>query len=181
MDAFPADPLGRAGHAGMKLILRRDRSVIADAALERFLQRFVALLTALTEGPQVPLSRIIGALAEAPALIPAVPAAPAHGTARAPQTPSEIEIAGIWAEVLPGSAPQASDNFFAIGGHSLLAAKVVTRLRQRFGVALAVRAMFDHPVLGDLALHLDALRAASPTSDPAADPDIEGGETVMEF
>ena len=44
-----------------------------------------------------------------------------------------------------------NDNFFELGGHSLLAVRVVTRLRQAFGVEVAIRDLFAHPVLADLA------------------------------
>ena len=71
--------------------------------------------------------------------------------------------------------PSAEDDFFALGGHSLPAARVASRLRGAFGVDVRVRALVDRPRLGDLARHVDALRAASAPSAPAA------GETVVEF
>ena len=55
------------------------------------------------------------------------------------------------------------DNFFSLGGHSLQAARVVTRIRQRLGVAMAAGDLFAHPVLADLAISLKgAARAELP-------------------
>ena len=55
------------------------------------------------------------------------------------------------------------DNFFSLGGHSLQAARVVTRIRERLGVAMAAGDLFAHPVLADLAISLNgAARAELP-------------------
>jgi hypothetical protein len=43
------------------------------------------------------------------------------------------------------------DNFFDLGGHSLLATQVISRLRQRLKVEVAVKTMFDGPIVSTLA------------------------------
>lgn len=68
---------------------------------------------------------------------------------------SEEGIAEIWAE-LTGRTPGARDNFFDIGGHSLMAARMIGKVRDRFGVKVGLQAVFDHPVLEDLAAKVDA-------------------------
>lgn len=174
---FPLTLLVAPGHAGMKLILRHDRSVLPDAALDAFLERYVDLLQAIIERPEATVGELAGALADAVPAAPPPPAPPAPAAAaRPPATESERLLAAIWAEVLRGRPPQATDNFFAIGGHSLLAARVVTRLRRELGLEIPVRAIFDRPVLADLATYLDALRVGAPASDHAAD-----DEMVVEF
>jgi amino acid adenylation domain-containing protein len=80
--------------------------------------------------------------------------APEHAAAEefvAPRTPAEETLAGIWREVLGVERVGVRDRFFELGGHSLLATRVVSRIRGAFGVALTVRAMFEHPTIEGLA------------------------------
>ena len=69
----------------------------------------------------------------------------------APQTENEAVLAAIWQEVLKVDRVGRQDNFFELGGHSLLAVRVVSRLRQVLQVEVAIRDLFAHPVLADLA------------------------------
>lgn len=56
----------------------------------------------------------------------------------------------IWREVLGAEIVQATDNFFEIGGHSLLAIQVISRIRQAFGIEVPLRAVFEQPTLEQL-------------------------------
>ncbi|MET0396905.1 MAG: amino acid adenylation domain-containing protein, partial [Longimicrobiaceae bacterium] len=90
----------------------------------------------------------------------ALPAPDAYGEAAAhvaPRTQTEEVLAGVWAEVLGVERVGAADDFFALGGHSLLATRVASRLREAFGVEVPLRAVFEAPVLADLALRVDEL------------------------
>ncbi len=58
-----------------------------------------------------------------------------------PRTPAEKLVAGIWQDVLGGTRVGANDNFFEVGGHSLLAMQVIARIRQETGQKLSPRAM----------------------------------------
>ena len=69
----------------------------------------------------------------------------------APEGEMEVRLAAIWAEVLKLDKVGRHDNFFHLGGHSLLAVRVITRLRQSLGVEVAIRDLFLHPVLAELA------------------------------
>ena len=69
----------------------------------------------------------------------------AEETFIAPRTPEEKTIAEIWAEVLDGRPISAEANFFDLGGHSLLATRVISRIREKSGVELPLRLLFDSP------------------------------------
>ncbi|GLW10446.1 hypothetical protein Misp01_55740 [Microtetraspora sp. NBRC 13810] len=86
----------------------------------------------------------------------ALPVPETTGTAaRVPLgTPLEHLVAEVWAEVLERSTLWADDDFFALGGHSFAATRVAGRLRERLGAPVAVRLLFEHPVLADLAAAL---------------------------
>jgi amino acid adenylation domain-containing protein len=86
----------------------------------------------------------------------------AGGEWRAPRTPAERLLAGIWSEVLRVPRVGAQDDFFALGGHSLLATRVMSRLHAAGGVALPVRALFEAPTLEALAARVEQENAAAP-------------------
>jgi hypothetical protein len=68
-----------------------------------------------------------------------------------PSTQAETELARIWCEVLDMDSIGRHDDFFALGGHSLMAMRVMARVRRQFGVELGVSVLFDHPELADFA------------------------------
>ncbi|MBD2786221.1 amino acid adenylation domain-containing protein [Xenorhabdus sp. DI] len=68
----------------------------------------------------------------------------------APQGETETALAAIWRELLGVEQISRYDSFFALGGHSLLAVRMVERLRH-LGLTLAVRDLFQSPVLSELA------------------------------
>lgn len=82
----------------------------------------------------------------------------AEETFIAPRTREEKTIAEIWAEVLDGRPISAEANFFDLGGHSLLATRVISRIREKCGVELPLRLLFDSPTVAALAHHLAALQ-----------------------
>ncbi|UCE20537.1 MAG: AMP-binding protein [Gemmatimonadota bacterium] len=66
----------------------------------------------------------------------------------APRDQAEKTLANIWAEVLGPERIGVNDNFFRLGGNSLLAAQVVSRVRKVFQVELSVETVFKDPTLG---------------------------------
>ncbi|BBZ31542.1 hypothetical protein MCNF_01470 [Mycolicibacterium confluentis] len=78
---------------------------------------------------------------------------------RAPQTLTEKTIAEAFTEVLGLDRVGLDDDFFALGGDSLIAIRVSARLQAALGVEVPVRYLFDAPTVGGLAVHLDLNQA----------------------
>jgi amino acid adenylation domain-containing protein len=72
-----------------------------------------------------------------------------------PQSSIEEQVSAVWSEVLNIQSPGIRDNFFDIGGHSLLLVRVHDRLRQQFGQKLAVIDLFKHPTIESIASFLE--------------------------
>jgi amino acid adenylation domain-containing protein len=90
------------------------------------------------------------------------------GQYQAPATPTEELLANLWRELLGQTQIGALDNFFELGGHSLLATQLASRIRDAFGAEIALRDLFENPVLADVAMRIDQLRTAgSGESAPA--------------
>lgn len=83
----------------------------------------------------------------------------------APRTPREEAVAGVWQEVLGLDRIGVDDDFFALGGHSLAAVQIGTRVKSRLGTELDLRAFFEHPTVAHTVEVLDA-RAGAPAADP---------------
>ncbi len=79
----------------------------------------------------------------------------------APRNPVEEQMAAIWAEVLALPRVGIHDNFFAIGGHSLLIMQVLSRTSDTFQITLPVRALFKTPTVADLAETIEKSRTRS--------------------
>ncbi|GLH96807.1 non-ribosomal peptide synthetase/MFS transporter [Phytohabitans aurantiacus] len=73
----------------------------------------------------------------------------------APETPTEIMVAGVWAEVLDVERVGLDDDFFDLGGHSLLAIQVVAKLRRAAGAGLSIMDLFKHRTVRELAQLID--------------------------
>jgi acyl carrier protein len=71
-----------------------------------------------------------------------------------PQAGLEQSIAAIWGEILGVKNPGADDNFFDLGGHSLLVVQVQSRLRQTLGVNVSVLKLFQYPTIRALSRHV---------------------------
>lgn len=82
-----------------------------------------------------------------------------EAASRTPRTPVEEIIAAIWMDVLNVERVSICDDFFALGGHSLLVMKVISRLREAFQVELPVAALFTARTVADLALLVEQVRS----------------------
>jgi amino acid adenylation domain-containing protein/non-ribosomal peptide synthase protein (TIGR01720 family) len=73
------------------------------------------------------------------------------GEYRGPSTALEERIADVWRTVMGLDRLGVTDDFFRMGGHSLIATRLVSRLRADLGVDLTMRDFFEHPTVAELA------------------------------
>lgn len=69
------------------------------------------------------------------------------------------QLASMMAELLGLEKVEEDDNFFMLGGHSLLGTQLIMRIRESFGVDVGIRAIFTHPTARDISTEIDRLLA----------------------
>jgi amino acid adenylation domain-containing protein len=79
----------------------------------------------------------------------------------APRTPTEEVLASIWSDVLKLEKVSVSDDFFALGGHSLLLARVLARIQDAFEIELPLRKLFTATTVSSLAEAIEIARRSS--------------------
>jgi len=79
---------------------------------------------------------------------------------------TEDQVAGVWRELLEVDTVAADEDFFALGGHSMLAVQVLFRLTELTGVELALEEFFELGTVAEVAAELDRLRAEQPAAEP---------------
>ena len=80
----------------------------------------------------------------------------------APRTDMEKTVAGILERLLELEHVDVEDNFFSLGGHSLLGAQLVARLRDSFGVEVPLRVVFEAPTVAELSAEVGRLLVNNP-------------------
>ncbi|MGP4004549.1 amino acid adenylation domain-containing protein [Streptomyces sp. 8N706] len=89
------------------------------------------------------------------------------GTDRsAPRSPVEETLAGVWSEVLGIDTIGVHDDFFALGGNSILSVRAVSRMRAALGIRLPPRVLFDTPTIAELAASVAPAESIEDSSIP---------------
>lgn len=96
-----------------------------------------------------------------------VPRARPLGRVDPPITPLEAELADLWGEVLGMERPGRRQGLFELGGQSLTALRIVSRVAARFGVEVPAAHLLADPTLAGLAQRIEALQEAK-EGDPSA-------------
>lgn len=78
----------------------------------------------------------------------------------APATPTEKTLAEIWADVLDIERVGINDNFFTLGGHSMLGVILISRILESFYLELSLTAIFEYPTVAEMAKSIEEERIA---------------------
>jgi amino acid adenylation domain-containing protein len=100
----------------------------------------------------------------------------------APRTPTEEAVAEIWEDVLGLEAAGGEDDFFGLGGNSVLSLRVVARVRTVFDINPSARVMFDCPTIAQLAQKIEELIIAEIEESVAGeglDTGFEDGDDIV--
>jgi hypothetical protein len=90
-----------------------------------------------------------------------------------PSSDTEHSLAAIWSALLGVPDVSRDDNFFDRGGHSLLAIRAISRIRDTFGVEMPLTVLFDTPTLAAVAGVVDTLQWVASGARPADVDDVE--------
>ncbi|MBD1810261.1 thioester reductase domain-containing protein, partial [Microcoleus sp. FACHB-DQ6] len=96
-----------------------------------------------------------------------------------PRTPGEEILAAIWSQLLNLKKVGIHDNFFDLGGHSLLITQLLAKVRESFQVELPLRVLFEAPTVAGLAEKIEMQQGGNTAGDRTASFDINA-EVVLD-
>lgn len=166
---FPLTLVVTPSAAGWELLLVHQEAACSAVRARGILTDFTALLLSFARSPQAPLSTHLAGLALPANSSPIAPSPTTQAAnAKAPQTPMEHRLAAIWQRAFGLHFIGAADNFFDLGGHSLLMLRVHAAICQELDRPLPITALFQYPTIATLAAWLSppAPSAAAPGPSP---------------
>ncbi|MEU3554356.1 condensation domain-containing protein [Streptomyces fragilis] len=130
-----------------------------------------AAVHAAAEAPPAPVQLPVPRAQPAPQerSVPEAPPTPPASGSEGPVPTVLSWLRETLAELLHADSVAPGDDYFALGGNSIIALLLLRRVEQRYGVELRMIDVYDHPAVADLAAAVEARRASLP--DPAATPD----------
>jgi len=171
---------------GLHGMLRYDTSQFEPSTVARMADDLRTLLEAAVANPDLRLSQLPqlsdGELSDGchghsarayPAHWQDGSATPPQRPYVAPRSPLEKQLAAIWTELLSFERVGLHDDFFALGGRSLPAARMMARAREATGVDLPVAALFAGPTIAELAERVEATRRGETGGPPQEMPLVE--------
>ncbi len=138
------------------------KAFAADKLADFKVPRVVLFLDEIPKGPTGKRQRI--GLAEKLGLTPSNPDMPRPDYI-APRTPIEQDLVVIWSEVLGIQPIGIHDNFFQLGGDSILAAQIVNRVREKQQVELSFLIFFQQPTVESMAISIAQFKAEAVETD----------------
>jgi len=179
--------IAQTGGDAERLVLasmRHAYDVQADrAVLLKALSRLWVAGAALDTGRFLPIplrvERSAGSTASAEVEGTKASAAPSDSAAE-PRTELEKELVAIWQKLLSAEHIGRSDDFFARGGNSLVATRLVFRILKSFRVNLPLRRIYEAPRLADMAVVIEALMAGKGADAPSGDAAAPLGNTEVQ-
>ena len=159
--AIPDERLGEDVGA---VVVLRGNATAGQAELREFaagrladfkVPRRIVFLGEIPKGPTGKPQRI-GLAGKLGLSAPARNALKADRQITAPRTRTEQRLAAIWREVLGGGEVSVHDDFFALGGDSVLAGQLIARMRREFALDLPIFRLFDSPTVAALAACVEA-------------------------
>jgi amino acid adenylation domain-containing protein len=166
-----------------RLTARVLRDYLASRLPEWMLPSAFVFLESLPLGPTGKVNRGILPAPERPSagVDPKGPLPGPHSSSDRP-APTDLETAllFLWRETLGLDRIDLDDDFFDLGGHSLLATQIITRVRQRMGLELPMRAIFENPTIATLALAIEGARKVTQTP-PLVRRAVDRAEAPLSF
>ncbi|MEO5816458.1 MAG: amino acid adenylation domain-containing protein [Gemmatimonadaceae bacterium] len=140
-----------AGGESIALRVTFDQRYFDAGSAQEMADGLKRVLLAMVAAPDAAIAELLSALPEA-----AVQAYESKTNVEyvAPRTATEAVVAGIWGDLLTAERVGITENFFALGGYSLVATQIVSRVRATLQLDMPVRALFANPTVAAFAAAL---------------------------